>query len=128
MHLPPKAQDISAGQRSDRRVHPLLYPRAAPDKDWPGSALASPGQSLIRLFYPLQASFLYCPHNMGRFTKGRPFFYAPEGGNEETPHGHLVFQASMRGLIKLRPQESNLRWRSQSPLPYRLAMAHYKVR
>src|SRR5699024_8641932 len=67
MHLPPKAQDISAGQRSDRRVHPLLQPRAPPDKDWPGSALASPGQSLIRLFYPLQASFLYCPHNMGRF-------------------------------------------------------------
>ena len=23
---------------------------------------------MIRLFYPLQASFLYCPHNMGRFT------------------------------------------------------------
>ncbi|WP_206423023.1 hypothetical protein, partial [Faecalibacterium sp. An192] len=41
--------------------------------DWPGSALASPGQSLIRLFYPLQASFLYCPHNMGRFiTSSEP--------------------------------------------------------
>ena len=24
---------------------------------------------MIRLFYPLQASFLYCPHNMGRFTR-----------------------------------------------------------
>ena len=23
---------------------------------------------MIRLFYPLQASFLYCPHNMGRFS------------------------------------------------------------
>src|SRR5699024_7860591 len=34
------------------------------------------------------------------------------------------FRAPMRGLIKLRQQESNLRWRSQSPLPYRLAMAH----
>ena len=27
--------------------------------------------------------------------------------------------------IKLRQQESNLRWGSQSPLPYRLAMAHH---
>lgn len=27
---------------------------------------------------------------------------------------------------KLRQQESNLRWGSQSPLPYRLAMAHCK--
>src|SRR5699024_1821715 len=78
MHLPPKAQDISAGQRSDRRVHPLLQPRAPPDKDWPGSALASPGQSLIRLFYPLQASFLYCPHNMGRFKRcvSMAFFFS----------------------------------------------------
>ena len=25
---------------------------------------------MIRLFYPLQASFLYCPHNMGRFMLG----------------------------------------------------------
>ena len=24
---------------------------------------------MIRLFYPLQASFLYCPHNMGRFIR-----------------------------------------------------------
>lgn len=24
---------------------------------------------MIRLFYPLQASFLYCPHNMGRFSR-----------------------------------------------------------
>ena len=28
---------------------------------------------MIRLFYPLQASFLYCPHNMGRFKLGDVF-------------------------------------------------------
>lgn len=31
----------------------------------------------------------------------------------------------MRFFLKLRQQESNLRWGSQSPLPYRLAMAHH---
>ncbi|OUP27271.1 hypothetical protein, partial [Faecalibacterium sp. An192] len=46
--------------------------------DWPGSALASPGQSLIRLFYPLQASFLYCPHNMGRFKVAGCFSFCLE--------------------------------------------------
>src|SRR5699024_10772760 len=76
MHLPPKAQDISAGQRSDRRVHPLLRPRAPPDKDWPGSALASPGQAWLRLFYPLQASLVYCPHNMGRVRRAERLFTA----------------------------------------------------
>ena len=30
----------------------------------------------------------------------------------------------LRVLFQLRQQESNLRWGSQSPLPYRLAMAH----
>ena len=29
-------------------------------------------------------------------------------------------------FTQLRQQESNLRWGSQSPLPYRLAMAHYR--
>jgi hypothetical protein len=31
---------------------------------------------------------------------------------------------STRAAFQLRQQESNLRWGSQSPLPYRLAMAH----
>ena len=44
-------------------------------------------------------------------------------GAEKAP-ARRPFRAPMRGLIKLRQQESNLRWRSQSPLPYRLAMAH----
>ena len=33
----------------------------------------------------------------------------------------------MRVFLKLRQQESNLRWGSQSPLPYRLAMAHHSL-
>ena len=44
--------------------------------------------------------------------------------NNKTPHEHWLFPASMRDCFKLRQQESNLRWGSQSPLPYRLAMAH----
>ena len=32
---------------------------------------------------------------------------------------------STRAAFQLRQQESNLRWGSQSPLPYRLAMAHH---
>ena len=31
-------------------------------------------------------------------------------------------------FTQLRQQESNLRWGSQSPLPYRLAMAHHAVK
>lgn len=34
-------------------------------------------------------------------------------------------QLSCRSFVQLRQQESNLRWGSQSPLPYRLAMAHH---
>src|SRR5699024_11674332 len=68
VHLPSKAQDISTSQPSDRRVHSFLQLRAAPDKDWPGSALASPGQSLIQSILLLPASFLCCPLNLDRFT------------------------------------------------------------
>jgi hypothetical protein len=36
--------------------------------------------------------------------------------------------AKAAGAFWLRQQESNLRWGSQSPLPYRLAMAHHAVK
>ena len=37
-------------------------------------------------------------------------------------------QLSCRSFVQLRQQESNLRWGSQSPLPYRLAMAHHAAK
>ena len=46
---------------------------------------------------------------------------------QTTKTPHRGSKASMRGF-QLRQQESNLRWGSQSPLPYRLAMAHRTAR
>ena len=55
-------------------------------------------------------------------------------GSDAVPHSCFCTQKDLhRGLklslgaglfTQLRQQESNLRWGSQSPLPYRLAMAH----
>jgi hypothetical protein len=42
---------------------------------------------------------------------------------KENPQG-TCRPGPLRVLFQLRQQESNLRWGSQSPLPYRLAMAH----
>ena len=56
-------------------------------------------------------------------------------GSDAVPHSCFCTQKDLhRGLklsrgaglfTQLRQQESNLRWGSQSPLPYRLAMAHH---
>ena len=46
---------------------------------------------------------------------------------QTTKTPHRGSKASMQGF-QLRQQESNLRWGSQSPLPYRLAMAHRTAR
>ena len=41
------------------------------------------------------------------------------------PARSAQMQQTVRVFQQLRQQESNLRWGSQSPLPYRLAMAHH---
>ena len=49
---------------------------------------------MIRLFYPLQASFLYCPHNMGRFTFGRASIFLREGENVQDEQQDILYRAA----------------------------------
>src|SRR5699024_3495244 len=105
VHLPSKAQDISTSQPSDRRVHSFLQLRAAPDKDWPGSALASPGQSLIQSILLLQASFLCCPLNLDRFS-GRIKLLQEVFA---MPRKYSHIQEHEKEIIELRSQGMTLR-------------------
>ena len=52
------------------------------------------------------------------------FTQTPSFHKKENPQG-TCRPGPLRVLFQLRQQESNLRWGSQSPLPYRLAMAHH---
>ena len=56
----------------------------------------------------------------GRFRCRPPFLFL----HTKRPARFAKSQLSCRSFVQLRQQESNLRWGSQSPLPYRLAMAH----
>lgn len=57
----------------------------------------------------------------GRFRCRPPFLFL----HTKRPARFAKSQLSCRSFVQLRQQESNLRWGSQSPLPYRLAMAHH---
>ena len=56
---------------------------------------------MIRLFYPLQASFLYCPHNMGRFTSYEVYFslYQQLVGDDDQEHFSELFAPDFFDLI-----------------------------
>ena len=60
----------------------------------------------------------------GRFRCRPPFLFL----HTKRPARFAKSQLSCRSFVQLRQQESNLRWGSQSPLPYRLAMAHHAVK
>ena len=60
----------------------------------------------------------------GRFRCRPPFLFL----HTKRPARFAKSQLSCRSFVQLRQQESNLRWGSQSPLPYRLAMAHHAAK
>lgn len=59
----------------------------------------------------------------GRFGCRPPFLFLQR--HKRKTARTLKSSSPCSFFIQLRQQESNLRWGSQSPLPYRLAMAHH---
>ena len=92
----------------------------------PERSRAKPGQQRARLKARKDRR---APQAAERETGSWSWFFIPgiTFPIQTTKTPHRGRKASMRGF-QLRQQESNLRWGSQSPLPYRLAMAHYKAR
>jgi hypothetical protein len=74
--------------------------------------------------YKSRAAFLLFYTAFG--TSKRPKSVNPSS-SQKTKNRMNTGSSSIHAVFfKLRQQESNLRWGSQSPLPYRLAMAHYR--
>lgn len=129
------------------QAQPDLTAKILPIRDWSSERQSKPHPQLGRLMYqPLydccmktQLTKHYCTITgepgiivavKGDQQNGTQPFYdrgADSGHRTHTPKHQILNLACLpfHHIRILRQQGSNLRWRSQSPLPYRLAMAHH---